>query len=79
MISQGHFIDKLAVQYHQESSPFSPTPLSSSFKFTSEDLPSTEAEKEEMTHIPYRSLVGALMFVMIGTQPDISFVIGGLS
>ena len=36
-ISQGHFIDELAVQYHQESALFSLTPLLSSFEFTGED------------------------------------------
>ena len=78
-ISQGHFVDELAVRYHQTTAPTAPTPLSSGFEFTNEDCPSTEADKEEMTHLPYRSLVGALMYVMIGTRPDISFAVGCLS
>ena len=78
-ISQGHFIDELTVRYRQESAPISPTPLSSGFEFTGEDSPSTEADKEEMASIPYRSLVGALMYIMIGTCPDISFAVGCLS
>src|SRR5258706_8974172 len=78
-ISQGHFIDELAVRYHQMAAPPAPTPLSSGFEFTSEDCPSTETDREEMTHLPYQSLVGALMYVMIGTRPDISFAIGCLS
>src|SRR5258706_6008555 len=78
-ISQGHFIDELAVRYHQMAAPPAPTPLSSGFEFTSEDCPSTEMDREQMTHLPYRSLVGALMYVMIGTCPDISFAIGCLS
>ena len=78
-VSQGHFIDKLAIQYHQETAPTSLTPLSSRFAFTSEDSPSTGMDKEEMSHIPYRLLVGALMYIMIGTRPDISFVVGCLS
>jgi len=78
-ISQGHFIDELAVRYHQHAAPTAPTPLSSGFEFTNEDSPSTEADKQEMTHHPYRSLVGALMYIMIGTRPDISFAVGCLS
>ena len=78
-ISQGHFIDELTVRYHQETAPTVPTPLSSSFEFTNEDCPSTEADKQEMVHFPYRSLIGALMYIMIGTHPDISFAIGCLS
>ena len=78
-VSQGHFIDELAIRYHQETAPTSPTPLSSGFVFTSEDSPSTGTDKEEMSHILYRSLVGALMYIMIGTRPDISFAVGCLS
>ena len=78
-ISQGHFIDKLAVRYHQETAPTALTPLSSGFEFTSDDSPSTEADKEEMTHHPYQSLVGTLMYIMIGTCPNIAFAVGCLS
>jgi len=78
-VSQGHFVDELAVQYHQTTAPTAPTPLSSSFEFTGEDCPSTAADKEEMAHLPYRSLVGALMYIMIGTRPNISFAVSYLS
>src|SRR5882757_3418989 len=78
-ISQSHFVDELAVWYHQEAAPAAPTPLSSGFDFTGDDCPLTGADKEEMTHLPYRSLVGALMYVMIGTHLDISFAVGCLS
>src|SRR5258706_4184750 len=78
-ISQGHFIDELAVRYHQTTAPTAPTPLSSSFEFTGEGCPSTAVDKEEMAHLPYRSLVGALMYIMIGTRPNISFAVSYLS
>ena len=52
-ISQGHFIDKLAVRYHQDTAPTAPMPLSSEFKFTNEDCLLTEADEEEMIHHPY--------------------------
>ena len=78
-VSQGHFIDELAIRYHQETAPTSPTPLSSGFVFTSEDSLSTGTDKEEMSHILYHSLVGALMYIMISTCPDISFAVGCLS
>ena len=78
-VSQGHFIDELTVRYHQTSAPTAPTPLSSGFEFTGEDCPSTARDREEMAQLPYRSLVGALMYIMIGTRPDISFAVGCLS
>ena len=78
-ISQGHFIDELAVRYHQESMLTAPMPLLSSFEFTSQDCLLTKADKEEMSHLLYQSLVGALMYVMISTCPDITFAVGCLS
>ena len=76
-VSQGHFIDKLAIRYHQETAPTSLTPLSSGFVFTSEDSLSTGMDKEEMSHIPYCSLVGALMYIIVRVMRllDSSFVV----
>src|SRR5258706_1144825 len=78
-VSQGHFVDELAVRYHQTTAPTAPTPLSSGFEFTGEDGPSPLVDEEVIAHLPYRSLVGALMDIMIGTCPDISFAVGCLS
>jgi len=35
--------------------------------------------KADMANVPYVSLVGALMYAAIGTQPDIAFAVGALS
>lgn len=42
---------------------------------------STEAESREMQqkNLPYRSVVGSLMYISICTRPDISYVVGVLS
>jgi len=34
--------------------------------------PSNEAERMEMSQVPYASTVGSLMFSMICTRPDIA-------
>jgi hypothetical protein len=34
--------------------------------------PSNEAERMEMSQVPYASAVRSLMFAMIGTRPDIA-------
>jgi len=34
--------------------------------------PSNEAERMEMSQVPYASTVGSLMFAMICTRPDIA-------
>jgi hypothetical protein len=44
-----------------------------------EQCPRTQEEIEDMACIPYASVFGRLMYVMVYTQPDISHVVGVLS
>jgi len=41
--------------------------------------PSTEAEREEMSRMPYASAVGSLMYAMVCTRPDIAQAVGVVS
>ena len=41
--------------------------------------PSNEAERMEMSQVPYESVVGSLMFTKIGTRPDIAQVARAVS
>ena len=41
--------------------------------------PNNEAERKEMSQVPYASAVGSLMFAMICTRPDITQTIGAVS
>ena len=41
--------------------------------------PSNEAERMEMSRVPYASVVGSLMFVMVCTRPDIAQAVGAVS
>jgi len=48
------------------------TPLPINFKLSLSMSPSNEAERMEMSQVPYASTVGSLMFAMICTRPDIA-------
>ena len=41
--------------------------------------PKTPQEKERMPRVPYANVIGSLMYVMMCTRPDISYVIGLVS
>ena len=41
--------------------------------------PKTPKEKEEMKNVPYASVVGSLMYVVMCTRPDICFAVGLVS
>jgi ATP-binding cassette subfamily B (MDR/TAP) protein 1 len=62
----------------QDSKPIS-TPLLINFKLSSSISPSNEAERMEMSRVPYASVVGSLMFSMICTRPDIAQAVTAVS
>ena len=44
-----------------------------------EQCPKTQEEEEDMSHVPYESVVGSLMYAMVCTRPDIAHAVGVLS
>ena len=55
------------------------TPLPVNFKLSSSICPSNEAERKEISRVPYVSTVGSLMFARIYTRPDITQAMGVVS
>lgn len=55
------------------------TPLPVNFKLSSSMCLSNEAERKEMSRVPYASAVKSLMFAMICTRPDIAQAVGVVS
>ena len=53
--------------------------LSTNCKLNARQFPKGEKEKVEMRKVPYASVVGSLMYVMVCTTPDIAFVVGAVS
>ena len=54
------------------------SPLSIDLKFSKEDSPKPDEEKEHMAIVPYVSAVGNMMYVMVCTRPDIYHAVGFL-
>ena len=46
------------------------TPLATHFKLSAESYRAYEEEIEKMSHVPYSSAIGSLMFAMVCTRPD---------
>ena len=54
----------------QQSKPVS-TPLAAHFKLSGVLSPKSKEEKEYMSHVPYSSVVGSIMYAMVCTRPNI--------
>lgn len=55
------------------------TPLAPHFKLSASMSPRTEEERKHMAQIPYANAVGALMYAMVCTRPDISHAVSMVS
>ena len=55
------------------------TPMDHGIKLSKALCPSSEEEREEMKTVPYMNAVGALMYLAIGTRPDIMYAVRKLA
>ena len=62
----------------QDSKPMN-VPITVGVKLFAEKCPKTQEEEEDMSHVPYASVVGSLMYAMVCTRPDIAHAVGVLS
>ena len=78
-LSQAIYIDKLLVKYVIQDSKKGLLPFRHGIPFSQDRCPKTREEKESMQSVPYASIVGALMYAMLCTLPDICFEVGMVS
>lgn len=72
-LSQKLYIEKLLTEYNMDECKMVKTPTELGLKLSKTDSPSNEIEREEMRNIPYRQLIGSLMYVALATRPDILY------
>ncbi|KAH9699234.1 Integrase catalytic domain-containing protein [Citrus sinensis] len=75
-LSQKNYLKKILRRFNMQDCKSISTPLPVNFKLSSSMCPSNEAERKEMSRVPYASAVGSLMFAMICTRPDIAQAVG---
>ncbi|KAG8480842.1 hypothetical protein CXB51_025297 [Gossypium anomalum] len=62
----------------QSAKPVS-TPLAAHFRLSSALTPQSDDEIEYMSHVPYSSAVGSLMYVMVCSHLDLSYAVSAIS
>jgi len=78
-LSQRQYIRELLTKFNMMNAKPVPTPLDSNIKPSNEECPHTERGKEEMRNIPYRELIGGLVYLANASRPDLSFAVSVLS
>ena len=78
-LSQETYIKKVIERFGMSDCKPVSTPLEAGMKLSKLDSPESDEMVNEMKKIPYQSAVGAIMYAMLGTRPDIAFAITALS
>ncbi|KAH9745517.1 hypothetical protein KPL70_004101 [Citrus sinensis] len=78
-LSQKNYLKKILRRFNMQDCKSISTPLPVNFKLSSSMCPSNEAERKEMSRVPYASAVGSLMFAMICTRPNIAQAVGAVN
>jgi hypothetical protein len=78
-ISQQHYVESIVARYRMDESRPVSTPMECGIHFLQSDCPSTQAELDGMRNVPYQSAVGAIMYTMLATRPDVAYAITRLS
>jgi hypothetical protein len=75
-LSQTALIDRVVKQFGLKDAVPVSTPMEPGLQLSRKHhAPTTSDEKTLMARTPYRSLVGSLMYLAIGTRPDIAYAV----
>ncbi|KAK9128999.1 hypothetical protein Syun_017796 [Stephania yunnanensis] len=77
-MSQEAYINKVLERFRMKDCSSSVAPIVKDDKFSLNQSPKNDLEREQMLNIPYASAVGSLMYAQVCTRPDIAFAVGML-
>ena len=75
-VHQRHFIDEVLKKYECEMWKTRPTPAPDSIHLHKGQSPQSEEDKQRMASVPYRQVVGSLMWLAVCTRPDLAQALG---
>ena len=77
-LNHAQYIEEMLKTYRMEDSNSSPTPATEEL-LGPEHCPTMDKDKAEMKKLPYRNLIGELLYLAHSSRPDISYSVGVLS
>jgi hypothetical protein len=78
-LNQTRYIETILKHFNMHDFKLVKVPIVFGTRLIVEQCPKTQEEIEYMACVPYASVVGSLMHVMVCTRPDISHAVGVLS
>jgi len=73
------YLGKVLDRFNMSNCKLVTNPLTAYFKLSAESCPASKKEIKKMSHVPYSSVLGSLMYTMVCTRPDFSYAISVVS
>ena len=77
-LSHSGYVRKVLERFNMENAKPISTPLANHFRLSTAQCPKTDDDVQDMSKIPYASVVGCLMYVMVCTRPDLAQAISAI-
>ena len=74
-LSQVQYAKKAVAKFLPEDQSSIDTPCDPSITLSKSMCPNTQEERDEMANVPYRQAVGTLLWLSLGTRPDICYAV----
>ena len=78
-LSQKGYIEKVLHRFNMQNTKLINTPLAAHFRFSSALSPQSEENVDYMSGVPYSTAVGSLMYAMMCSRLDLSYVVSFVS
>ena len=78
-LSQGRYLEKVLDRFNMQNCKPVSTPSAAHYKLSAGCCPTSEEDIESMSHVPYSSAVGSLMYAMVCTRPDLAYAVSVVS
>jgi tagatose-1,6-bisphosphate aldolase len=67
-LNQRKYVETILHRFNMHGSKLVKVPIPIGVKLSTDQCPKTQEEEEDMSHVPYASAVGSLMYAMVCTR-----------
>ena len=78
-LNQRKYIETILHRFNMQECKPVKVPIPVGVRLFAKQCPKTKEEEEDMSHVPYASAIGSLMYAMVCTRPDITHAVGVLN
>ena len=79
LVKPEKYVETILQKFNLQDSKPVKVPIPIGVRLSAEQCPKTQEEEEDMSRVPYASVVSSLMYAMVCTRPDITHTVGVLS